>query len=64
MLRLCDSVTLVNPTPSLAARGREHGWEFLHVERPWKSRAGFALRVLALLAGIGRDPGGLLKDRP
>jgi HAD superfamily hydrolase (TIGR01490 family) len=59
MLELCDSATVVNPSPALAALARESGWRIVRPARPWKSRPDFALRVLALLTGTGRDPGGL-----
>lgn len=61
MLALCDSATVVNPSPVLAALALESGWQVLRPARPWKSRAGFVWRVLALLFGIGRDPGGISK---
>lgn len=67
MLALCETVTVVNPPPALAALARESGWEIVRPARPWKSRLGFAVRVLALLTGLGRDPAGLsgdwIKDR-
>jgi HAD superfamily hydrolase (TIGR01490 family) len=59
MLALCGSATVVNPSPSLKALAEASGWEIVRPVRPWKSRAGFALRTLALLFGIGRDPGGI-----
>ncbi len=59
MLGLCESVTLVNPSADLTARGEAAGWQVLRPLRPWSSKLGFAGRVLALLLGIGRDPGGL-----
>ncbi len=61
MLALCDSATVVNPSPRLTALADESGWEIVRPARPWKSRTGFALRVLALLSGIGRDPGEISK---
>lgn len=63
MLGLCECATVVNPSRKLAAVAEESGWEVLRPARPWKTRAGFALRVLALLTGVGVDPGGLLKAR-
>lgn len=57
MLSLCDSATVVNPSPSLTALAEESGWEIVRPTRPWKSRLGFAARALALLVGVGRDPG-------
>lgn len=59
MLALCGAATVVNPSPALAALAGESGWTIVRPRRPWKSRAGFALRVLALLTGVGRDPAGL-----
>ena len=59
MLGLCEAATVVNPSPELAALALESGWRIVRPARPWKSRCDFALRVLALLTGIGRDPGGL-----
>jgi HAD superfamily hydrolase (TIGR01490 family) len=59
MLALCQSATVVNPSPALASLAETSGWEILRPQRPWKSRAGHAMRVLALLTGLGRDPGGL-----
>ncbi len=57
MLALCESVTVVNPSSKLTAHAVRAGWEIVRPARPWKSRAGFIVRVLALLAGVGRDPG-------
>lgn len=57
MLALCDAATVVNPSPSLTALAGNSGWEIVRPTRPWKSRLGFAARALALLAGVGRDPG-------
>lgn len=59
MLALCGSATVVNPSPRLAKLAGDAGWEIVRPARPWKSRAGFAVRVVALLFGIGRDPGGI-----
>ncbi|MEX1113836.1 MAG: HAD-IB family hydrolase [Akkermansiaceae bacterium] len=61
MLALCGAATVVNPSPALTAQASAAGWETLRPARPWKSRAGFALRALALLLGIGRDPGGVYR---
>ena len=55
MLTLCDSVTVVNPSSQLTAIAAESGWEIVRPERPWKSRAGFARRALAMLLGIGQS---------
>jgi phosphatidylglycerophosphatase C len=59
MLALCHSVTLVNPAPSLATLGHASGWQIVRPVRPWRTRAGFGCRVLALLTGLGRNPAGL-----
>lgn len=59
MLELCDSVTVVNPSPQLTGLAKEAGWEIVKPERPWKSRWGFGIRALALLLGIGKGPGKL-----
>lgn len=59
MLALCDSAMVVNPSAELTRIAGENGWEIVRPARPWKSRLGFAVRALALLSGIGRDPGGL-----
>ena len=58
MLELCETVTLVNPPVTLGALARMAGWEILRPARPWTNRGGFAWRALALLLGLGRDPGG------
>ena len=55
MLKLCNSVTVVNPSSRLTAIAAESGWEIVRPERPWKSRAGFARRALAMLLGIGQS---------
>jgi phosphatidylglycerophosphatase C len=59
MLGLCENATVVNPSRRLAVLAHEAGWEIVRPARPWKSRAGYLLRVLALLAGVHRDPAGL-----
>ncbi len=59
MLELCEAATVVNPSAKLAALAEESGWEIVRPRRPWRTRAGFALRVLALLTGCGSDPAGL-----
>jgi HAD superfamily hydrolase (TIGR01490 family) len=61
MLRLCGSATVVNPSPELAALANDSGWRIVRPPRPWKNRLDLALRVLALLTGLGRDPGGLTR---
>lgn len=59
MLALCDRATVVNPSPELAELAEANGWTIVRPRRPWRTRAGFALRAIALLLGIGADPGGL-----
>lgn len=59
MLAICDTATVINPSPALAAIARDNGWDVVRPRRPWNSAAGRALRTLALLCGRGRDPGGL-----
>jgi HAD superfamily hydrolase (TIGR01490 family) len=61
MLALCSSATVVNPSPRLTKLAEDAGWEIVRPPRPWKSRAGFAVRVMALLFGVGRDPGKVLR---
>lgn len=62
MLTLCESATVVNPSRKMAELAVRSGWKIVRPARPWNDRAGFALRVLALLTGLGRDPAGLSKD--
>lgn len=59
MLALCQTATVVNPSPALTALAETSAWEIVRPARPWKSRVGFAVRVLALMLGIGRDPAGI-----
>ncbi len=59
MLALCNSATVVNPSLALEEIAEESGWEIVWPARPWKSKFGFAARSIALLLGIGRDPGGV-----
>lgn len=59
MLTLCDDATVVNPSPQLEMMAEKEGWRIVQPERPWTSQADFARRSLALLCGIGTDPGGL-----
>lgn len=61
MLAICESATLVNPSAELAAAGERNGWEVIRPARPWRSKAGRALRLLALMTGLGTDPGGLAR---
>lgn len=59
MLAICQNATVVNPSAKLTALAESSGWEIVRPQRPWTSRPDFFKRVLALLCGIGRDPGGL-----
>lgn len=59
MLAICDTAVVVNPSPVLTGLAEKSGWEIFRPQRPWKSRAGFFARVLALLTGFGKDPGAL-----
>ena len=61
MLALCHAATTVNPKSTLTNLAKHHGWDIVRPARPWKSKAGFALRAIALLFGIGQDPGGITK---
>ncbi len=54
MLGLCDSATVVNPSPRLTALAEESGWEIVRPERPWNSKFGFGIQVLKLLFGWGK----------
>ncbi len=54
MLALCERATVVNPSPGLTELAEKSGWTIIRPARPWKSRIGFALRVVALLCGLSR----------
>jgi HAD superfamily hydrolase (TIGR01490 family) len=56
MLGICESATLVNPKEQLTAIGERNGWEILRPARPWKSEFEKALRILALLLAISKNP--------
>ena len=56
MLAICDTATVVNPKARLAALAEENDWPILRPERPWKSPFEKALRVLALLLALGKNP--------
>jgi phosphoserine phosphatase len=62
MLELCETATVVNPSPRLVEIARQSAWEVVRPPRPWKSRIGFFARTLALLFGWREDPGGLGRD--
>jgi HAD superfamily hydrolase (TIGR01490 family) len=59
MLAVCDSATVVNPSATLTARAHSEGWDILRPLRPWTSRIEFIVRLVALLSGLGEDPGRL-----
>ncbi len=59
MLALCQSATVVNPDAALATLAHGAGWQILRPARPWRSRFEFGCRAVALLTGLGGDPGGL-----
>jgi HAD superfamily hydrolase (TIGR01490 family) len=59
MLELCGAATTVNPGRRLTALAIANGWEVVRPRRPWKSTLGKVTRMLALLTGVGSDPGGL-----
>ncbi|MES2437852.1 MAG: HAD-IB family hydrolase [Verrucomicrobiota bacterium] len=61
MLALCGEVTVVNPSATLTELAGVNGWDIVRPSRPWKSKAGFAKRALALLLGAGEDPGEISK---
>lgn len=59
MLALCEAATVVNPSSVLERKALVAGWKIVRPARPWNSRFGFAMRVLALLTGCDEDPGSL-----
>jgi len=59
LLSLCASATVVNPGRNLTKKAEDSGWEIVRPSRPWKSKAGFIIRLLALLTGCGSNPGAL-----
>ncbi len=59
MLALCSTATVVNPSRRLTEIASESGWEIVCPARPWKSKLGYFVRTLALLTGLGKDPGSL-----
>jgi HAD superfamily hydrolase (TIGR01490 family) len=56
LLSICETATVVNPNSELEALAEKNGWFILRPERPWKSRAEKARRVLALLLALGDNP--------
>ncbi|BCU76761.1 HAD family hydrolase [Luteolibacter sp. LG18] len=59
LLAICKTATLINPSEHLTAIGRKRGWNVTRPTRPWKSKWDRLRRLAALVAGIGRNPGGL-----
>ena len=64
MLAICERALVVNPDASLSAMAGEKGWEIVRPAKPWRSPLDRALRMLALLFGLGSDPGGINAARP
>ena len=64
MLAICERALLVNPDSTLSAMAAEKHWEIVRPARPWNSPLDRAWRLLALLLGLGRDPGGINATRP
>lgn len=62
MLAICEQATLVNPSAELTAIGLEKGWTLLRPTRPWRSKLGKCWRTVALVTGLGRNPGRLGKS--
>ncbi|MGB0291937.1 MAG: HAD-IB family hydrolase [Luteolibacter sp.] len=61
MLELCDEAVCVNPGERLSDIAKQKEWAIVRPERPWTNLLGKAWRVLALLLGVCKDPGGLTK---
>ena len=61
MLELCDEAVCVKPGERLSDIAKQKEWAIVRPERPWTSLLGKAWRVLALLMGVCKDPGGLTK---
>jgi phosphatidylglycerophosphatase C len=59
MLAICDTATVVNPSAALATVAAANRWDIIRTRRPWRTPTERAWRSLALLTGLGRDPGGL-----
>lgn len=59
MLAICESALVVNPDARLSAMAAEKNWEIVRPARPWGSPFDRALRLFALLFGLGSDPGGI-----
>jgi len=56
MLALCQTATVVNPSPKLTAIAEQNHWHIIRPQRPWSHRLGFAWRATALLFGLGSNP--------
>jgi phosphatidylglycerophosphatase C len=56
MLAICDKATVVNPKQSLEKLAVQNGWPILRPARPWRSPFDKALRVIALLLALGKNP--------
>jgi len=52
MLELCHAASVVNPDAALATLAHAAGWHILRPPRPWRNRADFWCRALAMLAGF------------
>ena len=64
MLAICERAVVVNPDARLSAMALANEWEIVRPTRPWKSQLDRALRLIALLFGIGSDPAGINAARP
>ncbi len=62
MLTLCGEATTVNPGSRLSALAEENGWQIVRPARPWRSMLGKGIRMVALLLGLGKDPGGISRN--
>ncbi len=62
MLTLCGAGTTVNPGARLTALAGENGWQIVRPARPWRSMLGKGIRMVALLLGLGKDPGGIARN--
>lgn len=59
MLAICEQATLVNPSTKLTELGAAKGWQVARPTKPWRSKLDRAWRMLALMAGLGSNPGRL-----
>lgn len=51
MLTLCQQATVVNPSHQLRAIAEQHGWDIVHLPRPWKSKLHRLWQRLRYLTG-------------